>query len=162
MADISSAGRVVVGVDGSPGSRWALAWAARAARQEGAPLDVVAVWDYTTSWGRTPGHTDFSARRDRQEAVFAAVDDVLWGVRPEALRVILRHGPAAPALVDKSKDALLLVVGTTGRRGLRGALHRSVSDYVATHATCPVLVVRAPSVPDAFVGEPVGEADLRC
>jgi nucleotide-binding universal stress UspA family protein len=158
MTEISSAGRVLVGVDGSPGSKWALAWAVRAAEQEGAGLDVVAAWDHTTSWSASPLPADYSARVQRQRAVFAAVDEVLWAARPADVRIVLRRGSATEALVEKSRGALLLVVGTTGRRGLGRLVHGSVSRRVAARARCPVLVVRPLCVPDVPVMEPIAVA----
>jgi nucleotide-binding universal stress UspA family protein len=68
-ASTDGAGRVVVGVDGSPGSLVALRFAAAAARRRGAPLKVVHVWQDTdhAAHGRSgPLHESAKAQADRE------------------------------------------------------------------------------------------------
>ena len=52
-------------------------------------------------------------------------------------------GHPAPILVEASKGADLLVVGSRGHGEFVGMLIGSVSEYCATNAHCPVLVHRA-------------------
>ena len=52
------------------------------------------------------------------------------------------YGPAASVLIDNSKDADLLVVGTRGHGGFTGMLLGSVSMHCVHHAACPVVIVR--------------------
>jgi nucleotide-binding universal stress UspA family protein len=56
----------------------------------------------------------------------------------------LRMGGAAPEIVAVGEEigAGLIVIGSRGRGGMRGALMGSVSESVVRHAHCPVLVVR--------------------
>jgi nucleotide-binding universal stress UspA family protein len=52
------------------------------------------------------------------------------------------EGHPALVLVERSKEAALLVVGNRGHRELTGLLLGSVSEHCVAHAHCPVLVVR--------------------
>lgn len=61
-------------------------------------------------------------------------------------------GPAAAALVDRGKDADLLVVGSHGRGAVADFLLGGVSRQVATHARCPTIIVRAGGEPRVVVG----------
>jgi nucleotide-binding universal stress UspA family protein len=65
------------------------------------------------------------------------------------LRWILDVQPGAPGpvLVERSRGALVLVVGTQEHTGLRRAVARSVSHYCLAHAGVPVVAVPAVSVP---------------
>jgi len=144
----AAAGRIVVGVDGSDHSKLALEWAARIAAAEGAWLDVVAVWETPTWYGWAPVlPDDYVPGQDMQKLLDETVDDVFGAERPADLRLRAVRGYPAAALLEASKDALMLVVGSRGHGGFRGLLLGSVSANVAEHATCPVLVVHR-SKPD--------------
>jgi hypothetical protein len=69
------------------------------------------------------------------------------------------HGPAAQAVTESGAGAQMLVLGSRGIGAFTTLLLGSVSRYAASHASCPVVVVRdeAPS-PHGLVG--VGVADL--
>jgi nucleotide-binding universal stress UspA family protein len=64
------------------------------------------------------------------------------GVRDVGIRLVVSERPPAPELVDRSRDALLLVVGNRGRTAGRSALLGSIALHCAMHAGCPVMVVR--------------------
>jgi len=157
----TSAGRIVVGVDGSPGSKLALSWAARVARHEQAGIDVIAAWEFPLNVGWTTLPADYSPKHDMEKAAIAAVDEVFGPDRPADLRVITREGNAAAVLTEKSQAALMIVVGSRGHGGFMGLLLGSVSALVAEHAACPVLVVHAPKVPDALTFELDGTYESR-
>jgi nucleotide-binding universal stress UspA family protein len=135
--------RVVVGVDGSDGSKAALQWAGRQAKLTGAALEVVTGWEYPAFYGWAPAmpddvdYEDLAARAQAQ-----MIDQVFGSDRPATLqtRVVARH--PAEALVEASEGADLLVVGSRGYGGFADALLGSVSTYCVHHAHCPVTVIR--------------------
>ncbi|SCL31250.1 universal stress protein [Micromonospora inyonensis] len=132
--------RVVVGVDGSELSLVALGFAVERAAGRDAPLHVVRTWA-PAQW-RAQGFDPDEA----QAAERASLDESLrrWRESVPGLTVTTEvlAGNAASVLVEASRDAQLVVVGTRGRGGLRGALLGSVSQQVLQHAHCPVAVVR--------------------
>jgi nucleotide-binding universal stress UspA family protein len=132
-------GVVVVGVDGSEGSRHALRWAAEEARLRGARLRAVHVWSYLDQAGEAfdPSYGDDDARRFLDETV-AGLGDEAVGLDIE--RAAVCDLPAR-GLLDSAGDADLLVVGARGMGGFRGLLLGSVSQQVAQHAPCPVVIV---------------------
>ncbi len=138
---------VVVGVDGSQGSRAALAWAAAEARARGAQLRVVLAWEYPSSilYGgafAVAGGAALSEvpalAEERLEALLAELAPEFEGV--EVRRRAVR-GPAGRALVDASREADLLVVGSRGHGGFAEFLLGSVSRHCVHYARCPVAIV---------------------
>jgi nucleotide-binding universal stress UspA family protein len=134
---------VVVGVDGSTGSRDAVRWAADYARMAGAELRAVASWRWPNYVTRIPPGADLEAdtRRTLQEVV-AAIRAEFPEV-PVSERVI--EGPGGPALLSQAADATLLVVGAWGRATYPGMLLGSVAEYCVRNGPCPVVVVRLPA-----------------
>jgi hypothetical protein len=67
------------------------------------------------------------------------------------------QGHAAWKLIDMSKGADLLVVGSRGHGGFVGAMLGSVSQHCVIHARCPVVVVpdpeRTPAVDHTHNGD---------
>jgi nucleotide-binding universal stress UspA family protein len=136
-------GRIVVGVDGSEGSKNALRWAARQASLTGATLEAVIGWEYPAFYGwaaAIPDDLDYD--KLAEHALDVALDEVLSRQRPPWLRtrVVCRH--PALALIEVSKGAELLVVGSRGHGALADMLLGSVSTYCVHHAHCPVTVIR--------------------
>lgn len=139
-------GRIVVGVDGSPNSRAALAWAVEEAGQRNATVEVVMTWQepYIGGGMVPPVPLDLEmlekSHREELDSIVNAVDTA--GLSGSVERTLVR-GPAARELVERSKDAELLVVGSRGHGGFMGVLLGSVSFHVASHASCPVVIVPA-------------------
>ncbi|MEV8540971.1 universal stress protein [Streptomyces sp. NPDC051572] len=135
---------VVAGLDGSPESSAAAEWAAREAELRGLPLKIVHVW--------VPAPDPLA-----QAPLMGVETQQQWSERipreaGEGLR--LRHpgldvteeqvtGTPSDALVDASKDAELLVLGSRGLSGVGGFLVGSVGLAVVAHAELPVVLVRA-------------------
>ena len=155
---------IVAGTDGSEESLRAVGWAAREAALRGAPLRIVA------TAGLLP-----RMRPHTEAGQYETVTDVLVDDRDRALAVAAErdakaaagvlidtdelNGPTAQAVTDSGSGALMLVLGSRGTGAFTALLLGSVSRYAASHASCPVVVVRdeAPS-PHGLVG--VGVADL--
>ena len=142
--------RVVVGIDGSPASALALAWAARYARAVGAHLRAVLAWQYpAAAWptqaGVAPAGVQDQMEVAKQEELDKALAATLGEPPYVEVESKLVYGHASQALIDESADADLLVVGSRGHGAFTGMLHGSVSMQCVTHAACPVAVVRHPS-----------------
>src|SRR3954454_19782038 len=131
---------IVVGVDGSEGSRDALQWAVVEARLTGAALRAVATWRWPNYVTRIPPGADLQAETT------AVLHEFVGPVRAEFPDVeISEHvlqGPPGPALLSQATDAKLLVVGARGRAAFPGMLVGSVAEYCVRHGPCPVVVVR--------------------
>ena len=141
MTDAGGPQKIVVGIDGSASSIHALRWAVRQAQATGSAVEAVMAWQYPV--GLVPaGGQDFEAE-SRQ-----ALDDAIEGAfsRSPLVQVnqVVEEGEPALALVGRSRDAALLVVGSRGHGAFVGMLIGSVSQYCVTHAHCPVVVLRGP------------------
>jgi nucleotide-binding universal stress UspA family protein len=136
-------GPVVVGVDGSSVSEAALAFAFDAAAARGVELVVVHAWSPTAIDRAWEPVMDWNAVAVEEDAVLAE-RLAGWGQKyPQVTvrRTVVRDG-AARALVDASRDAQLMVVGSRGRGNVTGLLLGSVSHAVLHAAHCPVAIVR--------------------
>jgi nucleotide-binding universal stress UspA family protein len=134
--------RIVVGIDGSEGARRALDWAIEEAELRHARLQVVHTWDapFEPTWG-TMGVDVAAYEESARELLDDEVEDRVVGAVRQNVEKQLVRGGAAIVLVGLSKDADLLVIGSRGRGGFAGLLLGSVSQQVAHHATCPVVIV---------------------
>ena len=135
--------RIVAGVDGSAESVQALRWAARQAELTGSELQVVTAWDYPAFYGWAPANADEPDLADlARTAQNDALREVFGADRPDWVRPTVIEGPAARLLVEASKQADLVVVGSRGYGGLADAVLGSVSTYCVHHAHGPVTIVR--------------------
>ncbi|MFF4537187.1 universal stress protein [Streptomyces aureus] len=138
-----SEGRVVVGVDGSASSYEALRWALRYAGLVGGAVDAVAVWELPGlyGWSGPAVDMDFDEEESRRR-MRAEMAEALGPEAADAVRTRVVHGNAADVLLRAAEGAEILVVGSRGRGGFASALLGSVSQHLAQHATCPVVIVR--------------------
>jgi len=136
-------GPVVVGTDGSPVSEAALGFAFDAAAVRGAELVALHAWSPTAVDKALEPMMDWDAVADEEDAVLAERLSG-WGQKYPQITVrrsVVRDG-AARALVDASRGAQLVVVGSRGRGNAAGLLLGSVSHGVLHAAHCPVAIVR--------------------
>lgn len=138
---------IVVGVDGSPGSKRALDWAAAEARLRGVPLKLVSAWHIPVGlyggmgWAGIDSEVIGGLGELAEERLQKACEDasaLLEGLEVE--RVVV-EGLAAARLIEAASEAELLVVGTRGHGGFTGLLLGSVSQECAHHSPCPIVIV---------------------
>jgi nucleotide-binding universal stress UspA family protein len=143
--DARPAMRVVVGVDGSEGAAAALAWAAAEATLRHSTLHVVHAWHYPATGGMAEfaGATVAWEELDgpERELLDARITELATSWPRLAVERTLAYGSAAAAIVGAAEGAELVVVGSRGWGGFTGLLLGSVSQQVAHHAPCPVVIV---------------------
>src|SRR3954454_10992207 len=117
--------KIVVGVDGSPGSVLALQWAVDEAEARYAELVIVHAW-HVPSGAYMPF---VPASTSTVEMMTEAAEKTLAETRAEVVipsyvgvRDVIVEGPPAPKLLQEAADASLLVVGSRGRGGFSGLL----------------------------------------
>jgi nucleotide-binding universal stress UspA family protein len=152
---------IVVAVDGTDPNMTAVRWAALEAQRSNRKLLIFHVldWDWATA------RYDFSGRQfdvARQMAdgltVRAAHDARATAPAIEVSTDVLVGNPVAQ-LVIASEQTDLLVLGNRGSGGFTGLALGSVSQRVATHARCPVAVIRGRADGDGPVAVGVDDAD---
>ncbi len=147
MAAPASSAHILVGVDDSPASRCAVDWAARDAAMRNVGLTIVhAVKPIGLTLPATPTPTSFA--RWQAERAQQIIEDAVEQAQQSAsdsgplqIESSVLFTPPVPALVDLSKEAQLVVVGSRGRGALARTLLGSVSSSLIRHAHCPVAVI---------------------
>ncbi len=149
---------ILVGVDGSAASTAAVAWAVRDAAMRNVPLTlvhVVAPVAASATWPEFPVASDFFHWQDEEarrvlEAARKTVADCSRDAAPPMVHSVVLHGGTVGTLVDLSKDADMMVVGSRGQGAFSRALLGSVSTALVHHAHCPVAVIHddAPQLPE--------------
>ncbi|WNO70280.1 universal stress protein [Streptomyces sp. AM8-1-1] len=145
---------IVVGVDGSAESRAAADWAAQEAVCRSLPLRLVHAWLWQP--------VDVPVVQDRETQVQVAksmlqqVEQDLTDRYPAALvSADVVGDTAVSALLDATRQAEMLVVGSRGHGALLGFLLGSCGLQVISAASCPVIAVRARADHDTPVREEV-------
>src|ERR1700678_1423081 len=140
---VDSTHRIVVGIDGSESSVVALTWAADQAALTGSILDAVMSWEWPNSYGNAFYFPDdFDPATDAQNMVDDAIEKVRVTHPDVTIRPVVVEGHPAPVLIEASRGADLLVVGSRGHGEFSGMLLGSVSDYFTHHVLCPITIVR--------------------
>ena len=141
--------RIVVGVEGSGYARAALIWALEEAHHRGAVIEVVTCYSPTyvpaaPDLGYVPLDSfDLAAEVEKMqgEVIESAVEASDFGDEVEVRRV-LQKGRPADTLMTAAEGATMLVVGHRGRGGFAGLRLGSVSQAIAHHSPCPLVIVR--------------------
>jgi nucleotide-binding universal stress UspA family protein len=170
-APVVGGGRVIVGVDDSPGGLAALRWAVELARSANEPLVAVRVWALglprhggLRRRGDGRGHVVLTfvgaePRRAAARLVRQAFRDAMGGVPGDVdVTIETPEGSPGPVLTQlASAPGDVLVVGTTPGHGVKRAMHGSVSAYCASHLPGQVSVIAAGSPGRGKAGQ--GPAD---
>src|SRR5271156_4453488 len=147
---------IVVGVDGSAASNFAVCWAARDAAMRNVPLTLVHMFKaFVPTIPQIPMPNGVAlwqeddGRRILEEAVKIA-EDATKTCRRIEISSELRHSPPVPTLAEMSEEAEMVVVGCYGRGAVGRAFLGSVSSGLVRRASCPVAVIRDedPLMPD--------------
>jgi nucleotide-binding universal stress UspA family protein len=137
-----SKGYILVGVDGSESSKTALRWAERLAPVVGNGIHAIIAWEYPMMLGWEGGIPDWwRPDVDAKKILDETLDSVFGKTRPAGLLTTVQEGHPTTILLEASKGAEMLIIGSRGHGGFAGLLLGSVSSACAEHATCPVLVV---------------------
>ena len=138
---------IIVGVDGSPASNAAVDWAARDAARRNVPLTLVHVVGAAVPvWPETPmaiGYGQWQDENGREliaDAVKIARESSSGRIETQ-IDIEMLFSAVVPTLVDLSKDAQMIVVGSRGRGALARTFLGSVSSGLVHHAHCPVAVI---------------------
>lgn len=142
-----TAKKIIVGYDRSGDARIAARWALDEAARTGARVEFLYAYEWPTWMPATSmvpapavwpdGETDRAIRGMLHEAVTTARH-----THPTVrTNISIVHESAALALIRRSTEASLVVLGSQGHSGVAGLLG-SVSIAVSAHAHCPVVVVR--------------------
>ncbi|BEP14155.1 universal stress protein [Acidothermaceae bacterium B102] len=135
---------IVVGVDESAASLHALRWAAHLAAALGARITAVEAH-------KTPAVYTLASDAAAVEASETTLRETVAGFASYGVAIDSRVAPGSPGvvLVDASKDADLLVVGSDSRGLLPDPTIVSISMHCLRHAYCPVVVVPTPKGDEA-------------
>ena len=145
---------IITGIDGSGEALDAVRWAARAARLRDVPLEIVHALDFPAllAGGVVPPPEEMKdILRAHGQRYLRAAQEIAEAQGAPAVTTRLALDRAAQALIEASRTAALVVVGSGGRGRLTGLLAGSVASAVGAHAACDVVVVRGDSwdAPDA-------------
>jgi nucleotide-binding universal stress UspA family protein len=146
-----TAGRIVVGVDGSGASAAALRWALASAAARGWAVRAVHAWELPVLYGPAIACDVTAIESAAHRLVDRMVTDATGGTTEVAGvtvdTTVVAGGPAS-SLLDAAKDADLIVVGRRGLGGFGRLLLGSVSEHVVRHADTTVVVVPADRTSD--------------
>jgi len=160
-----SAKPIVAATDGSEESLRAVDWAAREAALRGAPLRIVSAAELLPRMIGGHAMSDYDTvadtlREHRDQALAAATERAARTVPGLLVDADQLEGSPAEAVTGAGSGALMLVTGSRGAGAFAAMVLGSVSRYAATHAACPVVVVREEAgAARRQVGVGVGDLD---
>lgn len=127
------------------------------ARQDGAALDVVAVWCIPEEWALTHGRVRLPDEEVRailtaeEERSAARLDGLVAEFQPKAGPMVVHHlkGYASEVIVRhvEEREVDTIVMGTVGRVGVAGFFIGNTAETILARVSCSVLAVK----PEGFV-----------
>ncbi len=144
-------GPVVIGMDGSAEALRAAAYGAWEAKRRNTPLRLVFAHQPEPMWGPSILlANDYRWERQWAHEMLLEAEQHVAVANPDVtLQRAVVSGSAAGTLIDESKQASLVVIGTRAATGVIGHLSGSVAAQVAAHARTPVIVIRPTDDVDA-------------
>lgn len=137
--------KIVVGVDGSEPGHVALEWAAGESALHGATLVLLhAAAPPLAAWPVAPAPNGYLEwLRDRGKDILHAAARTVHEATNGSVEVVTEYAHAAPAaaLIDASRTAGMVVVGSRGRGAVARTVLGSVSTAMVHRAHCPVAVI---------------------
>ncbi|WP_204079457.1 universal stress protein [Mycobacterium riyadhense] len=149
MADTTTKYGIVVGIDGSQESDAAVAWATREAVMRRVPLTLLhAVAPVIVGWPVGRLYADMPEwQKDAAQQVIKQAREALTGSlgesEPPEVRTETVYSDLVPTLIEASKQASMIVVGSQGMGALGRMLLGSVSTALIHHAHGPVAVIHS-------------------
>jgi len=140
----TSQGHILVAYDGSADAQTALLWAVRTSLLSGQPVRAVVATDPTA-----PATHRSVLSGERLAEVRASAEHLLEDALATDSAVDLQPGPVVPVLLEAAEGASMVVVGSRGLGQVAGTVAGSVSQHLARHAPCPVVVARPAAHPGA-------------
>ncbi len=136
---------VVVGYDASETGRRALDWAVAEAERRTSPLTILYSYGVTFApdpvGGQYPVESETGARTAAEELLTGAKGIAHEAAPKLVVETVLSPEPASGALIEQGRTAEILVVGARGRDAFGALVLGSTAMQVATHASCPTVVV---------------------
>jgi len=159
---------VVAGVDGSSSALAAVMWAADECARRNAPLRLVHAFSLPTNGYPALAGTGEEIRHAVEEQARAWLAEAAVAARATApdvnVTTALRRDGATSLLIEESRHARLLVLGSHGLGNVRGLLAGPTAVALASHGKCPLVIVRGAAADGPVVvgydGSPASEAAL--
>jgi len=142
---------IVLGVDDSPGADDALSWAVAEASSRRLPLRLISSYEWRMLpssdylYSELPGIDADESRRLAQQAIAMTIEKARGLDADVEVHGEVIDGEAGTVLLDESKRASTIVLGSRRHKALGSTLLGSVGGAVAAGASCPVVIVRGPA-----------------
>ena len=150
MSSTPSTKIALVAFDGSPSAIAALNWASKHASMLGLEIEVVNVWEYAESpldiAGVGFGTSTYVGESDPKiwsDQILKSGVGLVFGPHADQVKTTSVEGSVVRTLVELTKGAELLVMGSRGHSKFADLILGSVSESCSAKSKCPVVIVHA-------------------